>query len=88
VYTIIIRIIGDQIKRAITLGIGALVVGGVVQAQDADALTSGLAFVATQILLTLVYHVYDKYLKERFVVFFGGHKQATIKLNLPDDNAT
>ncbi len=57
--------IGAQVKRAVTLGIGVLVGAGYLSVSDGDAQGAALSAVLAQIVLSVAYAAYDKFVKEQ-----------------------
>lgn len=57
------EVVGTLVKRYITLGVGYLVASGLVPEAVASQLGPQLEFVVTGLVLTVVYGLYDKFLK-------------------------
>lgn len=59
------RIVKAQLRRAITLGAGALVGAGMLNAEDVDGLTTVVTAVLVQCVLTIGYAVFDNHIAPR-----------------------
>jgi len=67
----LVNVVGTQIKRAVTLGIGFLVGAGILSATDGDAQGAAIAAVLSQFALTIVYALYDRFVKEYLLKLLG-----------------
>jgi hypothetical protein len=60
-----------QIKRAVTLGVGALVGAGYLTVSEGDAYGATLSAVVAQIALSVLYAAYDKFIKPHVFKLLG-----------------
>lgn len=67
----IANVVGVQVKRAVTLGIGVLVGAGYLTAAQGDVQGAALAAALSQLVLTVVYALYDKFVKPHVLKLLG-----------------
>lgn len=65
------NVVGVQIKRAVTLGIGFLVGAGYLTAAEGDAQGAAIAAALSQLALTVLYALYDKFVKPHILKLLG-----------------
>ncbi len=67
----IANVVGVQVKRAVTLGIGVLVGAGYLTVSQGDAQGAAITAAVSQLVLTVAYAAYDKFLKPHILKLLG-----------------